>query len=90
MEDAREALRARLGVRPLHRIVGGGYTLMEHWLVELEDGTRAFAKVAVDEPTAGFLRDEHRVYSQVEARFLPDLPRLGRRRRAADPRCSKI
>ena len=44
---------------------------MEHWLVELEDGTRAFAKVAVDEPTAGFLRDEHRVYSQVEARFLP-------------------
>ncbi len=63
MDDAREALRARLGVRPLHRILGGGYTLMEHWLVELEDGTRAFAKVAVDEPTAGFLRDEHRVYS---------------------------
>jgi hypothetical protein len=72
MEDAREALRARLGVRPLHRIVSGGYTLMEHWLVELEDGTRAFAKVAVDEPTAGYVRDEHRVYSQVEASFLPD------------------
>jgi hypothetical protein len=71
MGDAREALRARLGVQPLHRIVGGGYTLMEHWLVEREDGTRAFAKVAVDEPTAGFLRDEHRVYSQVEAGFLP-------------------
>ena len=72
MEDAREALTARLGVRPLHRIHGGGYTLMEHWLVEFEDGTRAFAKVAVDEPTAGYVRDEHRVYSQVEARFLPD------------------
>ena len=72
MEDAREALTARLGVRPLHRIHGGGYTLMEHWLVELDDGTRAFAKVAVDEPTAGYVRDEHRVYSQVEERFLPD------------------
>jgi hypothetical protein len=72
MEDVREALTARLGVRPLHRIHGGGYTLMEHWLVELEDGTRAFAKVAIDEPTAGYVRDEHRVYSKVEARFLPD------------------
>ena len=71
MDDARSALAARLGVRPLHRIHGGGYTLMEHWLVELEDGTRAFAKVAVDEPTAGFLRDEHRVYAQVKASFLP-------------------
>jgi hypothetical protein len=69
--DAREALLARLGAKPLHRIQGGGYTLMEHWLVELEDGTRAFAKVAVDEPTADFLRDEHRVYAAVEASFLP-------------------
>jgi hypothetical protein len=71
MDDARSALAARLGAEPLHRIHGGGYTLMEHWLVELEDGTRAFAKVAVDEPTAGFLRDEHRVYSQLEGSFLP-------------------
>lgn len=73
MEDAREALRARLGARPLRRIVSGGYTLMEHWLVELQDGTRAFAKVAIDEPTAGFLRDEHRVYSALEAPFMPRL-----------------
>jgi hypothetical protein len=73
MDDARELLAARLGVRPLRRVAGGGYTLMEHWLVELADETRAFAKVAVDEPTAGFLRDEHKVYSQVEASFLPEL-----------------
>jgi hypothetical protein len=70
MDDARTALAERLGARPLHRIHGGGYTLMEHWLVEL-DGERAFAKIAVDEPTAGFVRDEHRVYSAVEASFLP-------------------
>jgi Phosphotransferase enzyme family len=71
MEDARSALAARFGVRPLHRISGGGYTLMEHWLVERADGTRAFAKVAVDEPTAGFLRDEQRVYSQIDRAFAP-------------------
>jgi hypothetical protein len=71
MDDARSALTARLGARPLHQIVVGGYTLMEHWLVELADGTRAFAKVAVDEPTAGFLRDEHRIYTRIDGAFLP-------------------
>src|SRR5215475_858524 len=70
MSDARSALTERLGAKPLRRVIGGGYTLMEHWLVEL-DGERVFAKVAVDEPTAGFLRDEHRVYSAIEAQFLP-------------------
>ena len=57
MDDAGDLLAARLGAQPVRRIYGGGYTLMEHWLVALADGTRAFAKVAVDEPTAGFLRD---------------------------------
>ena len=71
MDDARDLLAERLGARPVRRILGGGYTLMEHWLVELGDGTRAFAKVAVDEPTAGFLRDEHRIYSKIEGSFLP-------------------
>ena len=73
MDDARSALADRLGARPLRRSTGGGYTLMERWLVELPDGTRGFAKVAVGEPTAGFLSDEHRVYSQVEEPFLPRL-----------------
>jgi hypothetical protein len=73
MDDARSVLADRLGVRPLARSARGGYTLMERWLVELPDGGRGFAKVAVDEPTAGFLRDEHRVYSQVEEPFLPRL-----------------
>ncbi len=48
MDDARDLLAERLGAQPVRRIFGGGYTLMEHWLVELADGTRAFAKVAVD------------------------------------------
>jgi hypothetical protein len=46
---------------------------MERWLVELADGSRAFAKLAVDEPTAGFLRDEHRVYGSHQADYLPRL-----------------
>jgi len=71
MDDARSVLAERLGVRPLARSARGGYTLMERWLVELPNGGRGFAKMAVDEPTAGFLRDEHRVYSQVEEPFLP-------------------
>ena len=71
MDDARDLLAERLGAQPLHRIQSGGYTLMEHWLVDLADGTRAFAKVAIDEPTAGFLRDEERVYSQIKGSFAP-------------------
>jgi hypothetical protein len=73
MDDARDLLAERLGAQPVRRIYGGGYTLMEHWLVALADGTRAFAKVAIDEPTAGFLRDEYRIYSRVEGSFLPRL-----------------
>jgi hypothetical protein len=73
MDDARAVLITRLGAQPLVRVAGGGYTLMERWLVDLADGERAFAKLAVDESTAGFLRDEHRVYSQLEAPFMPRL-----------------
>lgn len=72
MDDARAVLRRRLRAEPLKRVVGG-YSLIERWIVALEDGTVAFAKLAVDEPTAGFLRDEYRVYSQVEAPFMPRL-----------------
>ena len=42
-------------------------------LVELEDGSRAFVKLAVDELTAGWLRDEHRIYASVHGSFLPEL-----------------
>jgi hypothetical protein len=73
MDDARDLLAERLGAQPVRRIYGGGYTLMEHWLVALADGTHAFAKVAIDEPTAAFLRDEYRIYSRVEGSFLPRL-----------------
>jgi hypothetical protein len=44
-----------------------------HWRVQLADGRRAFAKVALDELAAGWLRDEHRIYAAVSGSFLPAL-----------------
>jgi hypothetical protein len=65
-----------LGAEPVRwdSVAGGGYgTNSAHWRVELEDGRHAFVKVALDDVSAGWLRDEHRVYTGVSAPFLPEL-----------------
>ncbi len=49
-----------------------GYTPAERWVVRLSDGSSAFVKGAVDGGTAGGLRTEHRVYSTIEAGYLPE------------------
>jgi aminoglycoside phosphotransferase (APT) family kinase protein len=52
----------------------GGYgTNSAHWRVELADGRAAFVKHALDAVSAGWLRDEHRIYSGVRGSFLPSL-----------------
>jgi hypothetical protein len=51
----------------------GGYAANERWSVGLADGRRVFVKHAVAENLAGFLRDEHRVYCDVQAPFMPRL-----------------
>ena len=69
-------LEAAAGAAPVERRRGrsGGYgTNSAHWCVELADGRRAFVKVALDDTAAEWLRDEHRVYSAVEAPFIPEL-----------------
>src|SRR5438876_485753 len=38
----------------------------------LDDGRSVFAKLAVDELTANFLRDEHVVYARVRGAFMPE------------------
>lgn len=48
-----------------------GYTPAERWVVRFEDGSTAFAKVGVNDLTAGWLRAEHVVYSQLGGDFLP-------------------
>jgi hypothetical protein len=50
-----------------------GYTQAQRLQVDLEDGSRAFVKLAVDDLTAGWLRDEHRIYANVRGSFLPGL-----------------
>ena len=62
------------GRRPTgFRRAAGGYTPAERWVVELEGGDRAFAKIGVDPATAGWLRDEHRAYAAIAGDFMPRL-----------------
>jgi len=55
------------------RIVGGGYTPAERWLVELDDGSRAFAKVGATKLVADWLRLEYRAYMEISGPFMPRL-----------------
>lgn len=53
------------------RRVSRGYTPAERWVVTLVDGRTAFVKAAVDDLTAGWLRAEHRAYSDIAADYMP-------------------
>jgi hypothetical protein len=67
---------AAAGAEPLRwdSVVGRGYARnFARWSVELADGARVFVKLALDEMAADWLRDEHAVYSAVEAPFVPEL-----------------
>jgi hypothetical protein len=59
--------------RSLQPVRGRGYTAAERWRVTLDDGRSVFVKLAVDDLTAGWLREEHAVYSQVTGPFIPEL-----------------
>lgn len=50
-----------------------GCTNNARWIVRFTDGRTAFVKAAVDRQTAGWLRAEQRVYSNLHAPFLPRL-----------------
>jgi hypothetical protein len=43
------------------------------WHVTLAGGRRGFAKIALDDLAAGWLRDEHNVYANVSGSFIPPL-----------------
>jgi hypothetical protein len=49
----------------------GGFSPATRERVVLADGTRAFVKAATNAETAGWLRDEWRVYGALEVPFLP-------------------
>lgn len=62
--NVRRALK-RLRAEPVGwgPVTTGGHTPARRWVVWLDDGRSAFVKVATDELTASWLRDEHVAYS---------------------------
>lgn len=71
--NVRRALK-RLRAEPVAwgPVTTGGHTPARRWVVSLADGRTAFVKVATDELTASWLRDEHLVYSMLRgASFMP-------------------
>lgn len=56
------------------RVETRGYSTNEHWVAELDDGSRAFLKHAAPiDPCPRWLRDEYAVYSAVSGPFMPQL-----------------
>jgi hypothetical protein len=53
--------------------VESGYTTNERLLVDLEDGRRAFVKIAIDADSSAWLRTEHWMYAELEGSFMPRL-----------------
>jgi hypothetical protein len=63
-----------LGARPVsRRRAERGYTPAERWVIQLGDGRSVFVKAATNELTAGWLRNEHRIYQALHAPFMPRL-----------------
>jgi hypothetical protein len=60
-------------VERLDFVKGGGYSPALRLHATLANGATAFVKVAVSELTAGWLRDEYRVYTQLQAPFMARL-----------------
>src|SRR5262252_7105672 len=52
-------------------VTGGGYTPAGRWVVDLADGSRAFAKVGTTESTASWLRTEHETYRRLTTALVP-------------------
>lgn len=53
--------------------VASRYALGDRWLIRLDDGRTVFAKRAIGEATAQWLRREHGLYSALHASFMPEL-----------------
>jgi hypothetical protein len=71
--NVRRALK-RLRTEPVtwRPVTAGGHTPARRWIVTLADGRTAFAKVAADELTASWVREEHLAYSMLRgAPFMP-------------------
>jgi hypothetical protein len=55
-------------------VTSGGWSVNEHWIVELADGRRAFLKHSAPmEPCPTWLRDEQAAYAAFDGHFVPRL-----------------
>ena len=71
--NVRRALK-RLRSEPVafRPVTTGGYTPARRWVVTVDDGRTVFVKVATDDLTASWIRDEHLTYSVLRgAPFMP-------------------
>jgi hypothetical protein len=50
-----------------------GLSAAKRFVVRFADGSSAFVKAAVDDPTEGWLRTEHEILSRIEQPFVPRL-----------------
>ena len=53
--------------------VSGGYTTASRMIVTFDDNSTAFVKIANDDLTAGWLRNEYRIYSALAETFMPEV-----------------
>lgn len=60
------------GAKPTSwRHIDRGYTVAERWVMSLDNGGSVFVKVATNDNTTGWLRDEAKVYQSIRGDFLP-------------------
>jgi len=63
-----------VGATPLHaRVITSGLTVARRWIVEFDNGTKAFLKAAGNSATAAWLRTEYKVYKSLTGPHLPKL-----------------
>ncbi|MDP6453057.1 MAG: aminoglycoside phosphotransferase family protein [SAR202 cluster bacterium] len=68
-----ERLGDLMGRRPITWLrIDRGYTPAERWVVGFDDGSSAFAKIGTTPDTSDWLRIEHRMYSNIDAPWLPE------------------
>ena len=70
----RALVTSALGKEPVHwHRPHTGLSAAQRFVVRFADGSSAFVKAAVDDPTEGWLRTEHEILSSVESSFVPRL-----------------
>lgn len=63
-----------IGSRPVSwKCIKSGYTQAERYVMQFENGTSAFVKVATEKDTIKWLRDEHKIYSVLKAEYIPQV-----------------